>query len=30
MTLKLTDQRDIDFVLYEQFKIDELLKSDKY
>ena len=30
MAPKLTDQRDIDFVLYEQFKADELLKSDAY
>ena len=30
MTLKLTDQRDIDFVLYEQLKVDTFLASDKY
>ncbi len=30
MAPKLTDQRDIDFVLYEQLKVDALLTSDKY
>ncbi|MBU8911572.1 MAG: acyl-CoA dehydrogenase [Desulfobacterales bacterium] len=30
MALKLTDQRDIDFVLYEQFQVDAFLTSDKY
>jgi len=30
MAPKLTDQRDIDFVLYEQFKVDTFLISDKY
>lgn len=30
MAPKLTDQRDIDFVLYEQLKVDALLASDKY
>ncbi|NOX33680.1 MAG: acyl-CoA dehydrogenase [Deltaproteobacteria bacterium] len=30
MAPKITDQRDIDFVLYEQLKIDALLKSEKY
>jgi len=30
MAPKLTDQRDIDFVLYEQFQVDTFLLSDKY
>ncbi len=30
MSPRLTDQRDIDFVLYEQFKADAFLQSDKY
>ena len=30
MAPKLTDQRDIDFVLYEQFQVDTFLTSDKY
>jgi alkylation response protein AidB-like acyl-CoA dehydrogenase len=30
MAPKLTDQRDIDFVLYEQLQVDGFLKSDKY
>ncbi|OGR23166.1 MAG: acyl-CoA dehydrogenase [Desulfobacterales bacterium RIFOXYA12_FULL_46_15] len=30
MAPRLTDQRDIDFVLYEQFKADSFLQSDKY
>ena len=30
MAPKLTDQRDIDFVLYEQLKVDTFLTSDKY
>ncbi|WP_299976213.1 acyl-CoA dehydrogenase [Desulfobacula sp.] len=30
MAPKLTDQRDIDFVLYEQFQVDAFLTSDKY
>lgn len=30
MAFKFNDQRDIDFVLYEQLKVDRLLKSDKY
>lgn len=30
MPPRLTDQRDIEFVLYEQFKADKLLASDKY
>ncbi len=30
MAPKITDQRDIDFVLYEQFQVDSLLASDKY
>ncbi len=30
MSPRLTDQRDIDFVLYEQFKVDTFLQSDKY
>ena len=30
MAFKLTDQRDMDFVLYEQFKVDSFLTSEKY
>jgi alkylation response protein AidB-like acyl-CoA dehydrogenase len=30
MAPRLTDQRDIEFVLYEQFKVDAFLQSDKY
>ncbi len=30
MAPRLTDQRDIEFVLYEQFKVDDFLQSDKY
>ncbi len=30
MAFKLTDQRDMDFVLYEQFKVDTFLISEKY
>ena len=30
MPIKISDQRDIDFVLYEQFKVDEFLKLPKY
>ena len=30
MAPKLTDQRDIDFVLYEQLKVDSFLTSEKY
>ncbi|MBT6339379.1 MAG: acyl-CoA dehydrogenase, partial [Desulfobacula sp.] len=30
MAPKLSDQRDIDFVLYEQFQVDTFLKSSKY
>lgn len=30
MALKIADQRDIDFVLYEQLKVDTFTKSDKY
>ena len=30
MAAKLTDQRDIDFVLYEQFQVDTFLESEKY
>ncbi|MFA5905466.1 MAG: acyl-CoA dehydrogenase [Desulfobacula sp.] len=30
MSPRLTDQRDIDFVLYEQFNVDTFLQSDKY
>ncbi len=30
MAPKITDQRDIDFVLYEQLQIDRLLKTDRY
>jgi len=30
MAPKLTDQRDIDFVLYEQFQVDSFLTSEKY
>lgn len=30
MAPRLTDQRDMDFVLYEQFKVDSFLQSDKY
>ncbi len=30
MPIKISDQRDIDFVLYEQFKVDEFIKSPKY
>lgn len=30
MAPRLTDQRDIDFILYEQFKVDTFLQSDKY
>jgi alkylation response protein AidB-like acyl-CoA dehydrogenase len=30
MAPRLTDQRDIDFVLYEQFQVEQFLKTDKY
>lgn len=30
MAPRITDQRDMDFVLYEQFQVDTLLKTDKY
>jgi len=30
MAPRITDQRDIEFVLYEQFKVDAFLQSDKY
>ncbi len=30
MPFRLTDQRDIDFVLYELLKVESFLKSDKY
>ncbi|MDA3788918.1 MAG: acyl-CoA dehydrogenase N-terminal domain-containing protein, partial [Desulfobacula sp.] len=30
MAPQLPDQRDIDFVLYEQFKVDSFLTSEKY
>jgi len=30
MAPKLTDQRDIDFVLYEQLKVDQFLSTEKY
>lgn len=30
MAPKLTDQKDIDFVFYEQLQVDRLLSADKY
>ena len=30
MAPKLTDQKDIDFVLYEQLQVDSLLSTEKY